>query len=153
MTLIMSGRREFLKKGFYTLLSLLGLGFLVPAGRVLLPKAQKERDIIFIPLILEDDLPRTGVKRTEIVYTSSGREVRKRVFVVSSEDGLIVLSAVCSHLGCLVNYRREKGGFVCPCHGGRYDLSGRNISGPPPAPLTRFPVRIEDGRVLVGVKA
>lgn len=149
----MSGRREFLKKGLYTLLSLLGLGFLVPAGRVLLPKAQKAREIIFIPLISEDDLPRTGVKKTEIVYTSSGREVRKRVFVVSREDGLIVLSAVCSHLGCLVNYRREKGEFVCPCHGGRYDLSGRNIAGPPPAPLTRFPVKIEDGRVLVGVKA
>lgn len=149
----MSGRREFLKKGLYTLLSLLGLGFLVPAGRVLLPKAQKAREIIFIPLISEDDLPRTGVKKTEIVYTSSGREVRKRVFVVSREDGLIVISAVCSHLGCLVNYRREKGEFVCPCHGGRYDLSGGNIAGPPPAPLTRFPVRIEDGMVLVGVKA
>lgn len=148
----MSGRREFLKKGLYTLLSLLGLGFLVPAGRVLLPKARKAREIIFIPLISEDDLPRTGVKKTEIVYTSSGKEVRKRVFIVSSEDGFIVLSAVCSHLGCLVNYRREKGEFVCPCHGGRYDLAGRNISGPPPAPLTRFPVRIEDGKVLVGVK-
>lgn len=149
----MSGRREFIKKGLYLVLSLLGLGFLVPAGRLLLPTAQKARETIFIPLISEDELPRTGVKKTELVYTSSGRERRMRVFVVSSGDGLIVFSAVCSHLGCLVNYRREKKEFVCPCHGGRYDLSGKNISGPPPLPLTRFPVRIEDGIVFVGVKA
>jgi Rieske Fe-S protein len=41
---------------------------------------------------------------------------------------------------------------VCPCHGGRYDLSGRNISGPPPAPLTRFPVTIQDGTAFIGMK-
>ena len=51
-----------------------------------------------------------------------------------------------------MNYNKEKGEFECPCHGGRYDLSGRNVAGPPPAPLTRLPVRIEQGMLMVGIK-
>jgi cytochrome b6-f complex iron-sulfur subunit len=64
-----------------------------------------------------------------------------------------VFSATCSHLGCLVNYHKDKQEFVCPCHGGRYDLTGKNIAGPPPAPLTRFPVKKQGGMIMVGVKA
>jgi cytochrome b6-f complex iron-sulfur subunit len=71
---------------------------------------------------------------------------------VSAPEGLAVFSATCSHLGCLVNYHRDKREFVCPCHGGRYDLAGRNIAGPPPAPLARLPVRKQAGMILVGIK-
>jgi len=92
------------------------------------------------------------VKKSELSYAASGKERKARVFVVSSLRGLIVLSATCSHLGCLVNYHKEKAEFICPCHGGRYDLSGRNIAGPPPAPLHQLPVRIEHGMVLVGIR-
>ena len=69
-----------------------------------------------------------------------------------THEKLTVLSATCSHLGCLVNYSKEKGEFLCPCHGGRYDLSGKNIAGPPPAPLGRIPAKIKNGMVLVGIK-
>jgi cytochrome b6-f complex iron-sulfur subunit len=147
-----SSRRAFLKKALYGLFAILGLGFLVPALRSLSPVRGREKETVFFPLIPEEDIPRTGVKKAELAYTVSGRAMKARIFLVSSSGGLTAFSAVCSHLGCLVNYHRDKHEFVCPCHGGKYDLSGRNISGPPPAPLTRFPVNIQNGMAFVGMK-
>ena len=147
-----TGRREFIKKAVYGTLVLLGLGFLVTAGKLLAPVSSRNKELVFFPLIAEEEIPRAGVKKTELSVTVSGKERKTRVFIVSSPEGPAVISATCSHLGCLVNYNKEKREFVCPCHGGRYDLAGKNIAGPPPAPLTRFPLKIQDGMVFVGVK-
>jgi phenylpropionate dioxygenase-like ring-hydroxylating dioxygenase large terminal subunit len=40
--------------------------------------------------------------------------------------------------------------FVCPCHGGVYDLQGKVTGGPPPRPLDRFETRVKDGQVQIG---
>jgi Rieske Fe-S protein len=148
-----STRRTFLKRSLYTVLTLLGLGFLVPGLRVLYPAGEREKDLVFYPLLSEGDIPRAGVKKAELLYRVAGKERKSRVFVVSGPSGLLVLSATCSHLGCLVNYHKEQREFICPCHGGRYDLQGANIAGPPPAPLTRFPVEVREGKIFVGVRA
>jgi cytochrome b6-f complex iron-sulfur subunit len=59
-------------------------------------------------------------------------------------------SAICTHLGCVVEYRGDKGGyFHCNCHGGEYDLNGKNISGPPPRPLTPYSVSIKNQDIIV----
>ncbi len=147
-----TNRREFIKRSVYGVLALLGLGFLVPGVELLSPVRSRGRELVYFPLAPEEEIPRLGVKKSELVYTASGKERKARVFIVSSHAGLTVLSATCSHLGCLVNYSREKAEFVCPCHGGRYDPSGKNIGGPPPAPLSRLPFVIEHGVVLVGLK-
>jgi len=147
-----SNRREFIKRSLYGLLALLGLGFLVPGIRIFTPAGDRLKELVYFPLVPEEDIPRSGVKRCELVYTASGKERRARVFIVSTGGEFTVLSATCSHLGCLVNYSKEKGEFICPCHGGRYDLGGGNIAGPPPAPLSRIPVRTENGMVMAGIK-
>jgi menaquinol-cytochrome c reductase iron-sulfur subunit len=56
-----------------------------------------------------------------------------KVFVKRDADGVRAMSGVCTHLGCTV--REEGEGFVCPCHGSRYDCEGRVVSGPAPASL------------------
>ena len=145
-------RRTFIKRYLFGLVALLGLGFLIPAVRLVAPVKGKDKELVFIPLISEDELPRSGVRKRELAFTVSGKERKTRVFIVSSSGGAAVLSATCSHLGCLVNYHKQKQEFVCPCHGGRYDLTGRNIAGPPPGPLARFPVQVRDGMLYVGVK-
>jgi len=145
-------RRDFITKALYAVLVGLGLGFLIPAARIFSPFDTRKNEQVFFPLIPEDELPRSGVKKTELRHGVSGMERTVRLFIVVSSDAPVVLSATCSHLGCLVSYHKEKREFVCPCHGGRYDLSGKNIAGPPPEPLTRFPVRIENGIVMVGIK-
>jgi len=147
-----SSRRAFITQAVSGVLALLGIGFLVPAARLFIPANARDRGLVFFPLIPEDDIPMAGIKKAELVYEVAGSERKSRVFIITSPEGPVVLSAVCSHLGCLVNYHRDKQEFVCPCHGGRYDRSGRNIAGPPPAPLTRFPLKIEKGMVMVGIK-
>jgi cytochrome b6-f complex iron-sulfur subunit len=147
-----SGRRDFIKKALTTVLVLLGLGFLIPGLKILSPAGSRNKELVFFPLVPEEEVPRLGVKKSELAYTVSGKERKARVFIVSTPDGLSVFSATCTHLGCLVNYKKEKREFVCPCHGGRYDLTGKNIAGPPPAPLTRFPIKTQDGMIVVGIK-
>lgn len=150
---MISDRREFIKKALYGALALLGLGFLLPAAGLFAPVKGREKVLAFFPLVPEDEVPRSGVKKAELAFTVAGKDRKSRVFIVSSPQGIEVLSATCSHLGCLVNYDKQKHEFVCPCHGGRYDLAGRNIAGPPPAPLTRYAVELREGTLFVGLKA
>jgi len=58
-------------------------------------------------------------------------------------------SATCTHLGCIVQYRKDYGQIYCACHNGRYDLHGRNVSGPPPAPLAKYDIAIKNDEVTV----
>jgi len=145
-------RRDFIKKALAGVLFILGLGFLIPGLRIFSPVGNRHKELVYFPLILEEEVPRSGVKKIELTYAVSGKERKVRVFIVSTPNGLSVFSATCTHLGCLVNYNKEKHEFVCPCHGGRYDLNGKNIAGPPPAPLTRFPIQTQNGMVAVGIK-
>lgn len=71
--------------------------------------------------------------------------------VVRTENGtLIALSAVCTHLGCIVQWEKEQQNFLCPCHAGRFTPEGNVISGPPPQPLARLPVAVANGTITVG---
>jgi len=51
----------------------------------------------------------------------------------------VALSLACTHLGCRVAPAPD-GGFVCPCHGSRYDRSGSPTRGPARRPLARVPL-------------
>lgn len=67
-----------------------------------------------------------------------------------SPGNFVALSAVCTHLGCIVKWLSEKSEFECPCHGGRFNADGQVLSGPPPKPLDSLPVTVEGDQVLVG---
>jgi menaquinol-cytochrome c reductase iron-sulfur subunit len=62
----------------------------------------------------------------------------------------VAMSTRCAHLGCPVRYIQASQKFVCPCHGGVYDATGKVAGGPPVRPLDRFHTRVERGRVQVG---
>lgn len=62
------------------------------------------------------------------------------------------MSAVCTHLGCTVQYRPETQQVWCPCHNGCYDLNGRNVAGPPPRPLAAFDVQVRGQEIYVSRK-
>ena len=75
-------------------------------------------------------------------------EANAGVFVMRDERGLRALSATCTHLGCTV--RRDGEGFVCPCHGSRYDAEGRVIGGPAPRSLAFVELELDrHGRLVV----
>jgi cytochrome b6-f complex iron-sulfur subunit len=63
---------------------------------------------------------------------------------------IIINAKVCTHLGCLVKYDKERQIFICPCHAGVFDLEGNVISGPPPRPLEKFAVRVDGDNIVIG---
>jgi len=62
-------------------------------------------------------------------------------------------SAECTHLNCIVEYQAKKKSFFCNCHGGKFDLNGKNIAGPPPKPLEEYLVTVKNDEIHVSVRA
>jgi menaquinol-cytochrome c reductase iron-sulfur subunit len=62
----------------------------------------------------------------------------------------IAISSRCAHVGCPVRWVDAAERFICPCHGGVYDLLGRRVGGPPVRPLDRFNTRVVGQDVQVG---
>lgn len=62
------------------------------------------------------------------------------------------MTAVCTHLGCTVQYRPDGEQIWCACHNGCYDVNGRNVSGPPPRPLERYEVHVRGEEIFVSRK-
>lgn len=72
------------------------------------------------------------------------------VIVHDMEGQLHAFKAICTHLGCTVQFRPDKQFIYCACHGGIYDASsGKNVAGPPPKPLPALKVAIVDDKVIV----
>jgi cytochrome b6-f complex iron-sulfur subunit len=75
---------------------------------------------------------------------------RPAMLIHHADDSWVALSAVCTHLGCTVQYEKDKQRIHCACHGGVYDArTGANVSGPPPKPLQKFNVEVANGKVIV----
>ncbi len=75
----------------------------------------------------------------------------EKIFVFRDrEKGFAVASAVCTHLGCTVNYFQSDARFHCPCHGSIFASDGKVAHGPAPRPLEWFEVTLaRDGQLRV----
>jgi cytochrome b6-f complex iron-sulfur subunit len=70
--------------------------------------------------------------------------------LIRRRDGVYrAFTAVCTHLGCTVQYRDKDQLIWCACHDGIYDLNGRNVSGPPPRPLEMYDVHEIGDQIVV----
>jgi menaquinol-cytochrome c reductase iron-sulfur subunit len=67
----------------------------------------------------------------------------------NGETDFTVFAVNCTHLGCPVNWRASAQLFLCPCHGGVYYADGTVAGGPPPRPLVKYAVRVEQNRVQI----
>lgn len=73
----------------------------------------------------------------------------KPVIVINTPDGYKALSAVCTHLGCVVFWNEQRGVIACPCHEAYFNTNGAVISGPPPAPHDVLRVQVEGDQIFV----
>ena len=134
-------RRNFLK----TLIGVLGTvsvaSFAYPLIRYLAPSgsAADEKKVV----LSKQEIPIGGSK--VILFRDQPAIVINR-----PGKGFIALSKVCTHLGCLVEYVKERNLLICPCHAGTFDLEGTVLSGPPPKPLQKLPLRVEGEQVIIG---
>lgn len=135
-------RRRFLN----ILLTISGTGFiasiLYPLIRYLQPPKQHEQEVSNV----------SGGKLSELKKGDSKiiRFGNKPVILIHTPEGkLAAFSAICTHLDCTVQYRKDLGVMWCACHNGKYDLTGRNISGPPPQPLEKYKVVIKGDEIYI----
>jgi len=130
------GRRRFVE-GFLGASVLASLAsFVYPVLRYLIPPpaAELESDLALAAKVGELK-PNTG----KIFRFGT----RPALLILEPDGKYAALSAVCTHLGCTVQYRPDLHNVWCACHNGMYDLNGRNISGPPPRPLQAYEVIVK----------
>ena len=78
---------------------------------------------------------------------------KEGVYLLKNKDGLMALSARCSHLGCIVRFDQNRNEFHCPCHGSIFDISGKPLAGPARKNLSRIPfVKTTSGDIMVKYK-
>ncbi len=132
-----TSRRGFLGLATLTVVLLSSLTALAGMLRLFKPDVHYEESRKF-KIGTPDNYPVGLVKKIE----------DKRVYIFSENDGLHAISAVCTHLGCLVSL--SESGFQCPCHGSKFDPEGKVIAGPAPRPLAWLEITESvDGSLMV----
>jgi cytochrome b6-f complex iron-sulfur subunit len=130
-------RRRFLDWFLGTSVGALLVAILYPVARYLTPPSVPEattRQVDAGPLN-DAELLERGYK---IVRFGADPVIVVRV----SDSDVRAFSATCTHLDCIVEFQKPQSRIYCNCHGGVYDLTGRNVAGPPPRPLERFQVNL-----------
>lgn len=133
-------RRNFLNMALGTLTAIFSVSLSGPLFRFLWPRYDKS-----------GGEGRIGIQAEEMLVGQSRIVLLKGepVLVIRETNRVVALSAVCTHLGCLVKY--QGGGVVlCPCHAAAFDLSGNVTGGPAPRPLPSYPVSIEGNQIVIG---
>jgi cytochrome b6-f complex iron-sulfur subunit len=121
-------------------------GILYPVYRYLAAPAERA---LAAAAVTEVELPEAGkLPAGSALMFKFG--IKPALLIHHSDDTWVAFSAVCTHLGCTVQFLKEKQQIYCACHGGTYDMkTGKNIGGPPPKPLSPFNVEVTDGKVVV----
>jgi cytochrome b6-f complex iron-sulfur subunit len=67
-----------------------------------------------------------------------------KFWLSNTKNGLLALSMICTHLGCLFKWVDANNRFECPCHGSKFQADGTKIKGQGPAPrnLDRFVITV-----------
>ena len=129
--------------------ALLGSGMLATAASIIYPILK----FIIPPETAESAVLSVTAGRLEDLQPNTGK-----IFQFGDDPGLVVrtaegelraFSARCPHLNCTVQYAPDERQIVCACHGGVFDLNGKNVAGPPPKPLTAYSVNVRGDEIVV----
>ena len=128
------------------------------------------RKPVYIVRRTAESLAAIDAMDTSILRDADSKEAAQPDYVAGSartlagKEEFLVLVGLCTHLGCAPMYRPDvgaqdlggdawQGGFFCPCHGSKFDLSGRVYAGvPAPSNLEIPPHSYEsDDVVIIGI--
>jgi menaquinol-cytochrome c reductase iron-sulfur subunit len=153
-------RRTFLIRGTGLGMGLVGVMLSVPAVGFLLSPLFTKQKTAWVTVGPIDAVP-VGVPTALLADVPVGTgyatpPVKRVVYVVRKPDGeTLALSNICTHMQCDVHWDPNLGNFLCPCHGGLYDIDGNNVGGPPPQPLPQWVHRFStdaQGRTVLEIE-
>ena len=140
-----NGRRNFLS-WLTGLGSVAFLGSIIyPAYKFIVPPESGEANVSQVKLPFTRSEIESDEKKAKTF--KFGRKLG--IIILTGEGELKAMAATCTHLDCTVQHRPDLGIIWCSCHNGRYDLDGKNISGPPPQPLEKYVVNEIKGEIFV----
>jgi Rieske Fe-S protein len=151
-------RRRFLNYCAELLVAIISLLVAVPAlGYVLAPLLRRSKQSVegaFLDAGPLANLPEGEWRlvAVEMLHEDGWRKTRLRHAIWvrrRGEQDITVLSSICPHLGCPVNWQTDQAQFFCPCHGGIFDTDGRRTGGPPPRSMDPLPFEVRAGRLWV----
>jgi cytochrome b6-f complex iron-sulfur subunit len=132
-------RREFLNEIAGSALGIAGLGSMVVTYRYLSPNVLFEPPTTF-RVGSPDLFPQNSVTFL----------LDQQVYIVRTDQGFYAVSAVCTHLGCITQWKPELEQIACPCHGSKFTMNGTKVEGPAPRPLPHFSISLTpDGELQV----
>ena len=132
-------RRDFLNEFAAAALGVAGLGATVVTVKYLSPNVLFEPPTQFSAGAPED------FPVNSVTYIRD-----QQVYIVRMSAGFYAVSAVCTHLGCITQWKPEEDQIACPCHGSKFSREGAKVSGPAPRALPHFAVRLApDGQLVV----
>jgi Rieske Fe-S protein len=148
------GRREFLKWAtnalgglFAAILSVPAIAYLIDARN----RPAKENDFRTVATLKEltVGVPQQFVLRDvhKDAWTLHPNDVIGRVWLIRRDQNEVeAFTTICPHLGCSVNFDNKSQLFICPCHGGTFELSGQRkelvgASNPAPRGMDRLECR------------
>jgi Rieske Fe-S protein len=88
----------------------------------------------------------------EVVHEDGWKKAKTRhgIWVRrEADEKVVVLSSICPHLGCPVNWNPGRSAFLCPCHGGVFGADGNKIDGPPPRAMDHLESQVQGGHLWV----
>lgn len=88
--------------------------------------------VLFLWQKLIDSQNLINSKKRKINITSdlpNGTTIQDELLIHKNENEISIFSARCTHLGCKIT-KFDSEGFICPCHGSRYDFNGKVTTGP-----------------------
>ncbi|OGO27696.1 MAG: hypothetical protein A2W33_01870 [Chloroflexi bacterium RBG_16_52_11] len=149
-------RRGFLSIATWSISGLISLMMGIPAiAFVLGPAFAKKKDPSWTRLgsINKLELGTPTLFKANLIREAGWLVEEEKIGVyVLTDNGrdFIAMSNICTHLGCRVRWIADKEIFLSPCHNGVFDREGKVISGPPPRPLDRYEVKVENDQLLIG---
>ncbi|TAK51529.1 MAG: ubiquinol-cytochrome c reductase iron-sulfur subunit [Bacteroidetes bacterium] len=139
---IQKTRRGFLREVMFGWFLLTLLPALYVVAEYLYPASNREKSLKDYPIAKVTDIPFNSFKIFKLK--------KKPVIVMNSESGQIkAMSLICTHLGCVVEFKPEEQKFHCNCHGSIFDRDGKNIAGPAPIPLKPYRVTLTGTDILI----
>jgi len=73
-----------------------------------------------------------------------------QVFIHKQDKQISVYDAHCTHMGCILNFNKNKQQFNCPCHKSRFDVDGTRLRGPAKRDLDKISFKIKNKTLYVG---
>lgn len=136
-------RRTFFGTLINWILGVTVVSWVIPIVAYLFPKSKGGAENIFM------DPSGNAITTSTVLKDGSkiGLAFGDATVVISYKGGLRAFSAICTHLGCIVQWKKDEGVFLCPCHAGKFDPNGNVISGPPPKPLSQYQVKVEGNNI------